>query len=115
MMINFLGMRQAVDERYRAFPIHLYGFNRRTLARLLSKNDFTVVKVTSFDVGVHIGQTKCVGNIKSSPSSKTSDGAAAGRKFSLKNMLKKMFFSLYLGERLIIVARPTKTGETANV
>jgi SAM-dependent methyltransferase len=116
MMIGFSGVRQVNDERYRAFPIHLYGFNRRTLARLLLKNGFSPVKITSFDIGINIGSAKCVDNITSSQRVGTVDGHCSVReKTSLKNMLKKWFFSLCLGERLVIVARPVNIGNTVNV
>jgi len=105
MVYKLPGIRKADDERYRAFPIHLYGFKRKTLARLLLKNGFCPVKETSFDLGWNVRPAEHKDNTTFNTGAAAWDGnSASGINLSLRRILKEAFFSLCLGERLLVAA-----------
>lgn len=106
MVYKFPGIRNIDDERYRAFPIHLYGFNRRTLARLLLRNGLCPVRETSFDVGwnVRAAELKKSAIAESGVMVVNGDSSSENGNFVGK-ILKQTFFSLCLGERLLVAAR----------
>lgn len=99
-----LSQRFQVDERHRAFPIHLFYYTPRTLSRILEKNDFRVTAVETFGFGmdefIHRGPAN--------GAAKVGGATAAGVKTEsgFKQVLKKRFFNAGLGENLLVGANP---------
>ncbi len=116
MVYKYSVIRKRNDERYRAFPIHLYGFNKKTLNHLLREHGFCSVKETSFDFGWKIetiGQKNNIVNKTNATIEKKDNSSARG--LSLREILKKVFFSLCLGERLIVAARQSSVCENTGI
>jgi hypothetical protein len=90
-----------VDERHRAFPIHLFYFTPRTLSRTLEKNGFRIAAVETFGFGmdefINRPETECSGGMKK---------LASGRTRALRQLVKQTYFGLGLGENLLAVSQP---------
>lgn len=109
LIVGLLRIGCTDDERYRSFPIHLYGFDKKTLTRLLVKHGFSVVRSASFYIGKTFTKENGAASVKSI------SGAGDRRRswpFAgfcwLKNMLKALLFSFSLGENLVVVASRAK-------
>jgi SAM-dependent methyltransferase len=90
-----------IDERHRAFPIHLFYFTPQTLSQTLEKNGLRVEAAETFGLGMdefinRRDNVPGLAGVKTIPTRKQS---------ALKQILKKKFFSAHLGENLLIVAQ----------
>ena len=111
-----LASRLGLDERYRAFPIHLDYYCKRTLPRLLERAGFSVDLVTTLGLGldelfvrpeiappdVEPGQPAGVPPAPAAPAAPR----ISGPRQRAKSLLKKVFFERGLGENLMVIARP---------
>lgn len=96
------------DERYRAFPIHLYGFSRSTLFRLMEKNGFSPIKTTT----QYFALDEMFASIRSQRAkegSHCSTDVKSGSRFFdgrlFKMFIKSIFFGLLFGESLVMIGR----------
>jgi 2-polyprenyl-3-methyl-5-hydroxy-6-metoxy-1,4-benzoquinol methylase len=101
----FLSRHFNVDERHRAFPIHLFYFTPRTLSRMLEKNGFRISAIETFGIGMSEfmnrpdrGKTRV-----SSTTSQTST-VEPRKSHALRQVIKQTFFKAGLGENLLAVA-----------
>ncbi len=95
-----------VDERYRAFPIHLMYYNISTLRRMLAKGGWAVDSAFTIGLGADEFFTRPSepdGKSKS-PAQPTPPPRTAWRR--LRHGLRDAFLGLGLGENLAVVARP---------
>lgn len=97
------------DQRYRAFPIHLQAFSPHTQARLMKRTGFRVCKTTTRCIAIDelLRSQKPAGERAETPDQE--QGAAKVSranplKRGLKNLIKKVFFGLCLGESLIVIS-----------
>jgi len=99
----FLSRRFAFDERYRAFPIHLSFFSRRTLRHLLEKNGFRILATRT--TGVGLDELFARRDASCLPASLAQERPRAARspKWALKNLVKDLLFGLHLGEHLQVL------------
>lgn len=112
-----LSSRTRVDERYRAYPIHLAYYNASTLARVLANSGWTVE--TSFTVGMGLdeyliaGETHAASTTAADASATpavNAPGAAAGaavKQRRLRHRVRDAYLAMGLGENLAVIARPT--------
>jgi 2-polyprenyl-3-methyl-5-hydroxy-6-metoxy-1,4-benzoquinol methylase len=94
-----------VDERHRAFPIHLFYFTPRTLTQTLEQNGFRVTAMETFGLGLDEFFNRPDQHIAKSSNSDMRSPAARHRR-ALREIVKKKFFGAGLGENLIAVAEP---------
>jgi 2-polyprenyl-3-methyl-5-hydroxy-6-metoxy-1,4-benzoquinol methylase len=99
-----LTRRLRLDERYRAFPIHLWYFRPSTLGRLLGATGYHVKALETYGIGLdelifHEGWS----------SQDRADRVIARRRMlpnSLRSLTKRWLYRAALGENLLAVARP---------
>jgi 2-polyprenyl-3-methyl-5-hydroxy-6-metoxy-1,4-benzoquinol methylase len=110
------------DDAYRAFPIHLYAFSRRSLAKMIQSCGLSVVSSTTQYLALNEiirpaprENSSAPHNRKPADASTQTTGPSATRnrpKSFLKRMLltpaRKAFFAFHLGESLVMVARQEK-------
>ncbi len=101
LSFRFLSRHCNVDERHRAFPIHLFYFTPRTLSQTLEKSGFGVAALETFGLGmdefINRPETGCNDGMKK----------ATGRKNrALREIVKRWFFGSGLGENLLAVSQP---------
>jgi 2-polyprenyl-3-methyl-5-hydroxy-6-metoxy-1,4-benzoquinol methylase len=101
-----------VDERYRAFPTHLFYYTAETLTRTLEKKGFRVVAVETFGLGMEAffnrnggpgGGAQRGSNGAKSGETKTANTTGAG---GFRQIVKNRLFGAGLGESLLAVACP---------
>lgn len=92
-----------VDERHRAFPIHLFYFAPDTLSRTLEKHGFRMAGVETFGLGMDEFINRPGGGGDSKGGTKA---PLPKKKSGIRRILKKTFFEAHLGENLLAVARP---------
>jgi SAM-dependent methyltransferase len=104
----FPALRTADDDVYRAFPIHLYAFSRRSLRALLKACGFSVLTSTT----QHFGVDECFRRRRSCPGGEAQQSGTSmvspsgqGKPRRLLLPLKWVFFAAHLGESLVLVAR----------
>ena len=105
LSFRFLSRNFNIDERHRAFPIHLFYFTPRTLVKTLEKNGLRVVAVETFGFGMDefVNQPDASTNgsqVEADP--KLTNG---GRVF--KQLAKRIFCGARLGENLLVIAQST--------
>lgn len=98
------------DDAYRAFPIHLYAFSRRALAKLIQSCGLAVVSSTTQYLALDEILRAATPASPAAPAKNPGMPAARGKpKAFLKRILltpvKKMFFACHLGESLVMIAR----------
>ena len=98
----FLSRRLNVDERYRAFPIHLTYYNEQNLRRVLSRTGWVVDR--AFTVGLGLDELFCSGPDAHGGIPRKTRGASGGR--HVRHFLRDMFLGLGLEENLAVFARP---------
>jgi 2-polyprenyl-3-methyl-5-hydroxy-6-metoxy-1,4-benzoquinol methylase len=101
LSFHFLSRHFNIDERCRAFPIHLFYFTPRTLTQMLDKNGLHVVALETFGFGMD--------EFVNRPDPTLTDKVATVRTNkhrTLKQIAKKTFFTAGLGENLLAIARP---------
>ena len=101
----FLTRRFPVDERYRAFPIHLMYYGVRTLGRLLAHCGWTVERTFTLGMGVdrfilprHASKQAAVPEVAPRRGGETPLRRA-------KHLIRDTFLGMGLGENLGVVAR----------
>lgn len=92
-----------IDERHRAFPIHLFYYTARTLAQTLEKNGFRVTTTETFGLGEFIHLRSRNNNEKRSTPTTTT--TSERKKRVVRQSLKKSFFRAGLGENLLVIAQ----------
>lgn len=115
LALPWLTRRFAIDERYRAFPIHLAYYTRDTLTRVLAAAGWEVEH--SFTVGmgldeyfVRAAREPAAGAPAATPPAAAGGaGAAPGGARRLRHRVRDAFLGLGLGENLAVVARPAGT------
>jgi SAM-dependent methyltransferase len=98
------------DERYRAFPIHLWYFSPRSLSLLLRRYGIQPVSLTTRGMGLEElifrsdSSVACTlaGNCETTSNSVVRGGSGL---HSVREAIKKVFYGMNLGENLIAVAR----------
>ena len=108
MALPLLSRTCNVDERYRAFPIHLMYYNDRTLRRMLEKAGWAVDATFTLGMGVDEFIAR---NDAAAPGLPPCDPASkevprGDRRF--RRGLRDAFLKLGLGENLVAVARPLR-------
>ena len=89
-----------IDERYRAFPIHLFYYSPRTLSQTLQKHGFNVTAVETFGLGMDEFISRgYVGSNEGSKKSRVKKNRLS------RQIIKKALFSARLGENLLVVAQ----------
>lgn len=106
-----LSRRTRVDERYRAFPIHLYYFNDRTLPELLRQEGFRVVGVETFGMGLDEYVVRMPApRANGAAAERRSNGAGAGllqrARQAAKQAIKESLYGLDLGENILVTSAP---------
>jgi SAM-dependent methyltransferase len=119
MALPALSARTRVDERYRAFPIHLAYYDRRTLVRVLEQAGWQVE--TSFTLGMGVDEWlirppaargEPAGHAPQAAADGHRRGRTAGRSSGrrrLRHHVRDAFLGLGLGENLAVIARPAAT------
>ena len=94
-----------VDERYRAFPIHLTYYDDKTLKRMLVKAGWAVD--ATFTIGIGLDEFFIRSEPATSPKvdSKNSVARRSFPKHKLRHMVRDAFLNLGLGENLAVIAR----------
>lgn len=101
LSFGFLSKHLNVDERHRAFPIHLYYFTPQTLSRTLEKHGFRITALETFGVGLDTFFFRPGVN-----GHRTSAGPAAVKKGNgFRRSVKNALFRASLGENLLAVAQ----------
>jgi SAM-dependent methyltransferase len=98
------------DERYRAFPIHLWYFSSASLAQLLRRHGLEPVKATTSGIGLEelLMKSESSQDRVSADGGRTLDNSRASRQLALqpiKHVLKSGFFRMGFGENLVTVSR----------
>jgi SAM-dependent methyltransferase len=116
-----LSARTRVDERYRAFPIHLAYYDRRTLVQVLEQNGWQVD--TTFTLGMGVDELLIREPAPGSADAAATPGTAIdagvrgrgstrGRR-RLRHRVRDAFLGLGLGENLAVIARPANAAASA--
>jgi len=98
----FLSRRFNVDERHRAFPIHLFYFTPRTLAKTLQKNGFRVTALETFGMGMD----EFINRPDGAPAAETARTSGPKNADAFRQIVKQTYFGAGLGENLLAVAQP---------
>ena len=99
-----LSRRFSVDERHRAFPIHLFYFTPRTLSQTLEKHGFRVEAVETFGLGMD--EFILRQNDRCDVPNCGMRTAGTRKRGALRHIVKKKLFNAGLGENLMAVAHP---------
>src|SRR5262249_12161362 len=92
-----------VDERYRAFPIHLFYYSRTSLRAMLERYGLDVVAHTTTGLGL---DELMFDEDDDGPASRAQGPAARARRRSrARRLARAFFFGAGLGENLLLAAR----------
>lgn len=103
-----LSRRFGVDERYRAFPIHLMYYTRSTLRTVLGNAGWDVQTILTMGLGMDeffVGRPTPAGAIQSSGRQARSPAEPSPQR-RIRHMLRDAFLARGLGENLLAIARP---------
>jgi SAM-dependent methyltransferase len=103
-----LSARLGLDERYRAFPIHLTYWTARSLRGLLARHGWRIERQTTQGLGIdELKQDRYRPDPARAADSRGPAGAAPrpGRRF--RKWVRDLFLGTGLGENLSVVCRPT--------
>jgi SAM-dependent methyltransferase len=106
MAVPFLSRACGVDERYRAFPIHLVYYTAGTLRAMLKKSGWSVE--SAFTSGLGLDELRIRTDSTAQPprlSPVAGPGRPAGVRL-IRRRLRDAFLNLGLGENLALIARP---------
>ena len=107
LAMTFLSRGFQVDERHRAFPVHLIYYSKATLQKMLKKMGWTVE--IAFTVGIGLDEF-FVRPVVMSPTDTTGSQRSAGsplpEKKRLRHRLRDTFLRAGLGENLAVIAYP---------
>jgi hypothetical protein len=90
-----------VDERYRAFPIHLMYHSKRGLAKVLADGGFDALALDT--TGMGLDEFVCPKSASASPG-RAAMGRANAQGFSIRHAIRDTFLGMGLGENLAAVA-----------
>lgn len=109
LAMPWLSRRWQVDERYRAFPIHLMYYTRDTLTRSLAASGWTVEKAFTSGVGLDefFIRTKANGSVPGAVSTHR-----VGNR-TWKHVIRDLFLSTGLGENLCVIARSLESASAS--
>jgi len=101
-----LSRRMSIDERHRAFPIHLMYYSASTLRRVLEHAGWAVE--TTFTVGLGLDEYFIRPASGERPGVAASRGAAAPgqTRRRLRHVLRDAFLRIGLGENIAVIATP---------
>ena len=101
-----LSHRFAIDERYRAFPIHLFYYTNRTLREIFKKAGWTIE--TTFTVGLGLDEfiVRPESPQKLRKQSVEPNSVSPSPFRRIRHTLRDAFLGLGLGENLAAIARP---------
>ena len=100
----FLSRYFNVDERYRAFPIHLFYYSPRTLGQTIEKNGFRIAGMETFGVGLDEFIDRAEVRRPAPDQNRHGNGKKTSSAF--KRSVKRQLFGAGLGENLLAVASP---------
>jgi len=109
LALPWLTRRFAIDERYRAFPIHLAYYSRATLTRVLAAAGWEVEH--SFTVGMGLDEYfvepgREAGAIAPAAAAPAAPAPVRAGRRKLRHRVRDAFLGLGLGENLAVLARP---------
>jgi len=104
LSLGFLSRNFNVDERCRAFPIHLFYFTPHTLKQMLEGNGLRVVAIETFGFGMEEFINRPDSDVKEEVMAPSARKSQKDR--GLKQIVKKAFFGAGLGENLLAIACP---------
>ncbi len=105
LAIPFLSRRFPVDERYRAYPIHLMYYSNKTLGQMLEKAGWKVKKSMTTGLGLEEFIVRDEPPVSQLSSVKK---ASSLKKWRFRHILRDIFLSLGIGENLSVLAVPEK-------
>ncbi|MBX3726149.1 MAG: class I SAM-dependent methyltransferase [Xanthomonadales bacterium] len=123
LAMPWLTRRFAIDERYRAFPIHLAYYSRATLTRVLADAGWAVEH--SFTVGLGLDEYFVSDPAKHPPAPSSAPApqkdqaadaapvAGSHQRKRLRHRLRDGFLGMGWGENLAVIARPLTPESTA--
>lgn len=104
LALPVLSRNFAVDERHRAFPIHLVYYTRRTLRRMLESVGWQVVDTFTVGMGIDEFFIRPEPNSTSQPATSPPE-ARPKPKRRFRHLIRDAFLGLGLGESVAVVAR----------
>ena len=107
LAIPLLSRRFGVDERYRAYPIHLMYYSECTLRKMLEKAGWVVEKSFTLGLGMDEFFTSSATSHKQTHLAGGSRGDVPSGKRRLRHYLRDVFLGLGLGENLAVIAHPS--------
>jgi hypothetical protein len=106
----FLTRRFRIDERYRAYPIHLMYYSDGTLRELLEKAGWKVE--TTFTIGMGLDEFFIRPEKPPKPAAPWLDGnqavSSARPKKRFRHIIRDTFLQMGLGENLAVIASPVR-------
>jgi len=109
LSLPLLTRRFGFDERYRAFPIHLWYFSPVTLRRLVGNAGYSSISWTTRGIGLE-ELLRCESAQETeadAPAQKPADGKGPQSRWQpAKNLIKKTYCDLGLGENVFLTASP---------
>jgi SAM-dependent methyltransferase len=106
-----LAKRRKVDERFRAYPIHLSYFSMGPMERLLSKHGYEIVRRYNYGVGLDelLLRPGAATEVRSAPRKARKASARIGLTGTItrsaKQAIKRTLWRFELGENLAVAAR----------
>jgi len=94
------------DERYRAFPIHLFHYMPKTLQRALIVNGYKPVKVTTTSIGLPHLLREVDEDATSEKPAEEAPTSIIAKSAIWKRIIKSALFNSLLGDSLIIISKP---------
>jgi hypothetical protein len=109
LALPLLTRRFRVDERYRAYPIHLIYYSDRTLRGMLGKAGWVVEK--TFTSGIGLNEFLVSPDTPQEQTTRPGDSrrVAAPPKRRLRHLLRDAFLGLGAGENLSAIAYPVRS------
>jgi SAM-dependent methyltransferase len=109
MASPLLTRRFRVDERYRAYPIHLMYYSDRTLRRMLEKAGWTVEATFTIGMGLDEFLIRPETSYEQTARRRESDNSGVPRNRRLRHKLRDAFLGLGMGENLGVIAYPKRS------
>lgn len=100
-----LSRRHGVDERYRAFPIHLMYYTAGTLRNVLESGGWQVEAIFTLGLGMDEFKARNGSSSERATQPRPVVSVKAGSKRRMRHALRDAFLALGLGENLAVIAR----------
>ena len=113
LAIPFLSRRFRIDERFRAYPIHLMYYSEQTLREMLGRAGWTVEKTFTIGVGLEEFFVQLESSHAETGRERSEPEVVRTRKRRLRHLLRDAFLNAGLGENLAVIAYPSG-GPTCN-